>query len=93
MNVEQVLEVVSLYRGMMGFAGDMAEKADHDDYPTRGGQVRHMLFMCDEIEKMLEGVVHDVAKQEKAMRWLGFMQGVLWSQGVYKLSEMRAHNS
>lgn len=29
---------------------------------------------------------------EKAFRWLGFMQGVLWAEGVYAIDELKNHN-
>lgn len=29
---------------------------------------------------------------EKAFRWLGFVQGVLWTKGIYTIDEMRDHN-
>ena len=29
---------------------------------------------------------------EKAMRWLGFIQGVMWSEGIYTIDEMKEHN-
>jgi hypothetical protein len=29
----------------------------------------------------------------KAHRWLGFVQGVLWTQGIYTIDELRAHVS
>ena len=31
-------------------------------------------------------------RTEKAMRWLGFMQGVLWHAEVYTLDELKTHN-
>jgi hypothetical protein len=34
-----------------------------------------------------------VAKhQDKAMRWLCFMQGVFWSNGIYSIEELKKHN-
>lgn len=30
--------------------------------------------------------------RSKAMRWLCFMQGVLWIQGAYSIDEMKTHN-
>lgn len=99
MEVEQVREVISLYRDTLGFAGDKSEEAGHDIYPTGGEQVRHLLHMCDRMDEVLNTAkpMDDEAKDftetlEKIMRWLGFMQGVLWSQGIYKLAEMRMHN-
>ena len=32
-------------------------------------------------------------KVEKAMRWLGFVQGTLWLLGVYSIDEMRAQTT
>ena len=29
---------------------------------------------------------------EKAHRWLGFVQGVLWAEGIFTIDEMREHN-
>jgi hypothetical protein len=33
------------------------------------------------------------AAMEKAMRWLGFIQGVLWSTGVRTIDQMREDNT
>lgn len=32
------------------------------------------------------------AQREKFMRWLGFVQGVFYAQGVYTIEQMKAHN-
>ena len=29
---------------------------------------------------------------EKTMRWLGFIQGVLWIQNIYSLEALKSHN-
>ncbi len=86
MTKEQVLQVVSEYRTYLGQAGDGPQQIDHNLAPTRGEALRHLLFMCDHVEKMVE---EDI---EKAMRWLGFMQGVFWSQGIFTLNDLREHN-
>ena len=31
-------------------------------------------------------------RREKAFRWLGFIQGVLWAEGIYSIDELRDHN-
>jgi hypothetical protein len=46
----------------------------------------HCKWMLAEIPKFLE------ENQEKAMRWIGFVQGVFWSNGIYSVYEMREHN-
>jgi hypothetical protein len=33
-----------------------------------------------------------VSKREKAMRWLGFIQGVLWMSGTFTLDELKEHS-
>ena len=43
--------------------------------------------MCTEIQQAVAG-----GDRERAMRWFGFVQGVLWAHGVYAVSEMREQN-
>ena len=31
-------------------------------------------------------------RREKGFRWLGFIQGVLWTEGIYAINEMKDHN-
>ena len=31
------------------------------------------------------------AEREKLMRWLGFIQGVLWKEGIFTIDELRDH--
>lgn len=45
------------------------------------------------LEARLEDEAKQRAKVEKAMRWLGFVQGVLFFSGVYTIDEMRAHST
>lgn len=30
--------------------------------------------------------------RDKAMRWLGWLQGVLWAQGTYSVKQLASHN-
>jgi len=47
----------------------------------------HVKTMLDRIPAfMAEGRV------EKAMRWLGFIQGWLWARGFYTIEQMADHN-
>ncbi len=47
----------------------------------------HYKFMCDEACRFV-----DADRIEKAMRWLGFLQGVLWSTRVYSLDDLKNHS-
>jgi hypothetical protein len=50
----------------------------------------HVRWMLGQMGSFLRG--EDEAQWEKANRWLGFIQGVLWCEGVYTIDEMREHN-
>jgi hypothetical protein len=48
----------------------------------------------DHIREMLEKMPAFLreGRREKFMRWLGFIQGVLWSRGIYELGTLKSHN-
>lgn len=50
-------------------------------------RVRHCLDMCDEMVRHYEK-----GKVEKAMRWLGFVQGFIWAKGFATIEELREVN-
>jgi hypothetical protein len=47
----------------------------------------HLRWMLQQILELLEE-----EKIEKAHRWYGFAQGVLWLKHIYSISELREHN-
>jgi hypothetical protein len=50
----------------------------------------HLLAMIPELREMLADTSQD--RTEKCMRWLGFIQGVLWSTSVFTLEELKDHS-
>jgi hypothetical protein len=48
---------------------------------------KHILWMCEQTKQI---VTHDL---EKAMRWLGFIQGVLWTSQSVTIDEMKGDNA
>jgi hypothetical protein len=42
------------------------------------------------LDKM-EGFISE-NRMDKVFRWLGFLQGFLWSQKIYTLAELTGHN-
>ena len=46
--------------------------------------------LLDRVEVMAAKAEYDWPN-DKSSRWVGFMQGVLWAQGVFSIDEMRAH--
>jgi len=72
-----------------------------DPSPDTYSQQQHLRWMCREVlgflphHKIGEPVpelAETQAAMEKAMRWLGFIQGVLWSTGVRTIDQMREDN-
>jgi hypothetical protein len=49
-------------------------------------RVSHYKFMCEHAKVLI-----DDKQREKAMRWLGFLQGALWREGRYSLDELKYH--
>lgn len=47
----------------------------------------HLRWMCDEIGRLL---IAD--KVEKAMRWLGFIQGAMWRSGLRTIEQLKQDN-
>lgn len=104
MDKEQVLQVIEQYQSR--FSHLTARRLER---PTSGGlnlppnkpeAVRHLRYMCNRVEEMLvlvdqmdEACEDFTGVLEKVYRWLGFIQGVLWSQGDFSINELREHNT
>ncbi len=90
MTDEQVKLVVTAYQARLTREGYQPVQIDFDrttaSFP-RSRQLEHVAWMCGGVLEALGAGDH-----EKAMRWLGFAQGVLWAQGVYAVAEMREQN-
>jgi len=53
----------------------------------RGGlRGPHLVFMCE------EGASYAEHRREKAMRWLGFVQGALWALDIAPISDLKNMN-
>lgn len=64
---------------------------------TRTEWISHIGWMCEEIPKFLvESQPFETetsrSKVEKAMRWLGFVQGQLAAHGIMTVDEMKEDN-
>jgi hypothetical protein len=55
-------------------------------FGTLPDRLRHVLWMCEK-GKRLAGINAD-----KANRWLGFVQGFMWTAGISTILEMRQLN-
>jgi hypothetical protein len=50
-------------------------------------RVGHMLWMCKQILLFLQD-----GRREKALCWLGWVQGAVWAMGVLTIEEMKQDN-
>jgi len=89
MTADKILEAVAIYKRYFEVNGfEKRTNLDHSciEY-SRASMMEHCHGMLDEMEKMVAE-----ENMEKAFRWLGFIQGVLWSKSAYSLAELKSHN-
>lgn len=75
-------------------ACDHASAALEDAYgggiePEQGSDwhPEHIAFMLGRIPELVAA-----GRREKAMRWLGFVQGYLWAKGIASIDALKAAN-
>jgi len=88
MNAEKILNVITIYREYFIKKGiEPADFSHIDKLKSYEEILPHCYGMLGKMEKfILEG------RMEKAFRWLGFVQGCLWSLGQYSLEDLRNNN-
>ncbi len=88
MTKEKVKEVLGIYRKKFQEMGIPEQKFAKDKFPVWGLDfLAHCHAMIPEMEKFLEE-----GRTDKVFRWLGFLQGCLWSWHIYTVEEMANHN-
>lgn len=84
MTDEKILEVLDLYQRNLEkiyvYEGERLHKRPEDC-------LHHCLDMIPQMRQFLKE-----GRREKVFRWLGFIQGVLWCEGVYTIEQMKDHN-
>lgn len=81
----KILEALAVYRkAMKNF--DPERLTDLSTDPTHTGRWSHVRWMCDEA-----AVFVAQGRREKAMRWLGFIQGALWQTGAFTIEQLKGH--
>lgn len=84
----KVQQSITIYRRKFEELG--VGKADYPreellDSPERG--LEHCHAMLDK----MEGFIRE-DRIDKVLRWLGFVQGCLWSQRINTIAELASHN-
>ncbi len=88
MTGSKIKEVVEMYQLKLVELGVESTDFDHATLsPSSEAALNHCLGM---LPKMIDFV--DEGRIEKAFRWLGFIQGVLWDRGIYTLDALMNHN-
>jgi hypothetical protein len=85
MTPEKMLFVLNAYDSYLSELG--FESIEDNDASSPGGRVSHARWMCG---RAAEFIAEE--RIEKADRWLGFIQGVLWCSYLFSIGEMREHN-
>ena len=99
MNRAQVVMVVRKYAAVLEARGADARRDPGASSPDL--RASHVRWMCDEVQRMLEGygsgtlgveTESDRSKLDKAMRWLGFIQGIFAADGIMSVEQMKEDN-
>ena len=88
MDGPKILEVINIYRKHFAEKGIVATHFPHTDRPN---SEREILAHCHGMLDKMVGFVKE-GRIEKAFRWLGFVQGCLWSTRQYSLEDLKSHN-
>lgn len=93
MDGAKVLEVIATYRARFEELGIQRHPFPHDTAITLEAWKSGMLSLehCHHMLDEMETFVTD-HRMDKVFRWLGFVQGVLWLNGLYALEDLKNHN-
>jgi len=83
MTREQILHLCKSYIQYL----DKYETLQNNDAVSSYDKICHCKWMLTQIPPFLNDY-----EDEKVMRWLGFVQGVFWSQNMFGINDMRNHN-
>lgn len=88
MTDEKIFSILKKYREHLEkLKVELIETNYNARSPDRQIALSHLLSMIPKMEEMIKE-----GRREKSFRWLGFMQGVLWSFGEFSLNDLRDHN-
>lgn len=88
MKIAKIRQVLEIYRRKFEELGVGKADYPHDD-PLDSPE--HGLAHCHAMLDKMEGFLSE-GRIDKVFRWLGFLQGFLWSQKIYTLTDLTSHN-
>lgn len=85
MNDEKIIELAAHYKSLLPVPQEMPDESyDEIGHPDPDEAFPHAAWMCDQIiEFTLYG------QSQKAMRWLGFVQALVWINGDESLAQIK----
>ena len=86
MTTEQFTLLVQRYLDFLESVGAKPVRTQPSVVPSGRDALGHARWMCSELLSMTS---HSDYDREKAHRWLGFIQSILWSQGKLTIDELR----
>ena len=95
MTKNQLLEVLNQYKIDLDYINIKPVRHSQEfDIPhdplDKNKVLEHSAWMIFQIQTMLS---ENSNNMEKIMRWYGFVQGALWSVGIYTIDRMRKDNT
>lgn len=96
MTKKNVLSVIARYERRFKRLSVPKKKFPHTKYPKDpyfypAESWREKLGHCYSMLEEMRGFIKQ-NRMGKVFRWLGFIQGVLWSLGIYNLESLKSHN-
>ena len=96
MNAEQITRAIEQAREEIVKVTPMSAGAELSDKGKREfiwndstiNADRHLVFMLETIPAFLRD-----GRREKAMRWLGFVQGAIWVRGYVSIEDLKRANA
>lgn len=84
----KVKRIVGYYSNMFQFPSP-PERLSEKEYGIRSThrnpeRCGHIMWMCRRVVELI-----DEGREKKAHRWLGFIQGWLWAQGLRSLNDLK----
>ncbi len=84
---DKITQVLTLYEDTIMGMGISAERWQASEpRPQYEKRMAHLRWMCGEAM-----IFVCAGRTEKAFRWLGFIQGVLWAAGRFTIEELANH--
>lgn len=88
MRLDQINEIMAKYDNRLAEI-DVEVKCCDGNCARAAVRLAHIRWMCQQVIMMIKQQEPDT---DKINRWVGFIQGVLYTDGIYSINDMRSDN-